>query len=56
MTDKNNEDAQKQLEMMQKLLDDAARLLGNIHSELKDRKAAQKKKEDEEGGKKSDAE
>jgi hypothetical protein len=53
MTDKRDEEAQKQLEMMQKLLDDATRILGDIHTEMKNRKA--KKKPEDEGGKPQDA-
>jgi len=35
---KNDDSAQKQLELMQKMLKDASKILGDIHAEIKARK------------------
>lgn len=44
MTDKEkNEEAEKQLKLLQKMLDDATKLLGDIHTEMKARKSAKDK-------------
>jgi hypothetical protein len=40
-------DAQRQLELMQKMLDDAAKILGDIHKEVKARRDAQRGKSSE---------
>ena len=42
-----DEDAQRQLEAMQKMLDDAAKILGDIHREVKARRDAQKKADED---------